>query len=221
MVAAILVITGLAASAGYRTRLALLGFLACLVYVTFADRMTAFTVNKLGSVLIAALLFTPCGAAYGVDAWIRSRRTGMPAPAWVTWGNVRFFQVLLVTLYALTGVAKIQGEWLTHPYVLWTHLHDSYQTVVTYGIANALPSLAWPVLAQIVLWLEVLAPLWFILRPTRLPALILALGMHGFIGLCFGPVIWFALLMAVLVFGAFAPLPWLRVLLRRPTLAPG
>jgi hypothetical protein len=34
--------------------------------------------------------------------------------------------------------------------------------------------------------------------------------MHALIGLMFGPVIWFALLMASLLVACFAPLPWLE-----------
>ena len=48
------------------------------------------------------------------------------------------------------------------------------------------------------------------LRPIGLG---LGLGMHASIGLMFGPVVWFSLLMMVLLFGSFAPLDWLTRLL--------
>ena len=43
------------------------------------------------------------------------------------------------------------------------------------------------------------SPLWFAVRRTRLPALFVGLGMHAMIGPMFGPVVWFALLMAGLL----------------------
>jgi hypothetical protein len=51
--------------------------------------------------------------------------------------------------------------------------------------------------------------LWFAMKKTRLPALCVGLGMHAAIGLMFGPVIWFSLLMSALLLSCFAPLPWL------------
>ncbi len=216
--AAVTILSALAAAAGYRTRTALITFLACLVYASLADRMEAFTVNKLGTALITGLVFTPCGAAYGWDAW-RAARRGQRLPDRVTWGNVRYFQCLLVILYCLSGISKLQGDWLTYPYVLWTHMQDSYQTFLTPWVANHIPTAAWPWLSKGVLTLETLAPLWFSWPKTRMPALIAALGMHAFIGLCFGPVLWFALLMMALVLGSFAPLPWLAAAFRRLRLA--
>jgi hypothetical protein len=56
---------------------------------------------------------------------------------------------------------------------------------------------------------ELGAPLWFALRWTRPYAVAYALLMHALIGLLFGPVAWFALLMIVLVVGAYIPVTWL------------
>ena len=58
------------------------------------------------------------------------------------------------------------------------------------------------------------SPLWFAVRRTRLPALFVGLGMHAMIGPMFGPVVWFALLMAGLLFGSYAPARWLLRLFR-------
>jgi uncharacterized membrane protein YphA (DoxX/SURF4 family) len=209
--------SGLALSAGFKTRIAACVFALCLIFTALADRLESFTVSKLGAVLALALFLTPGGKAIGVDAWLasKSKGTGKPLPS-VTWGNIRFFQILTVTLYAASGLSKMRGDWLTHDHVLWTHLHDSYQTPVAYWVARLLPFKAWTFFQYLVLAFETGAPIWFLLPFTRKPALWVALGMHVFIGLCFGPVIWFALLMIILVFACFAPLPWLSRLLRRP-----
>ena len=42
------------------------------------------------------------------------------------------------------------------------------------------------------------------------------LGMHALIGLMFGPVIWFALLMSTLLVCCYLPERWLLRLFRRP-----
>jgi hypothetical protein len=214
VVAVLIVVSGLAVVAGAFTRLAAPLFAVLLVYVALADRLAAFTVSKLGAVIALALAFTPCAAAASVDSWRRRRRDGRPTPTLVSGGNVRFFQILLAVMYSATGVAKARGDWLVRGDVIYTNLHDSYQTPVSYFLAAHVPVPAWTAFQWLVLALELGAPLWFSLRPTRLPALVLLLGMHAVIGLGFGPVIWFACLMAGLLVSCFAPARWLERALR-------
>ena len=123
--------------------------------------------------------------------------------------SIRFFQLLLVVLYSGSGIAKLRGDWLSGP-VLWTHVHDSYQTAVTWFFIRVFPGWLWRVLQWATLAFEVGAPVWFSLRATRTAALFAGLGMHAFIGLMFGPVVWFALLMSTLLLASFAPERWLR-----------
>jgi len=98
---------------------------------------------------------------------------------------------------------------LTHQ-VLWTHLHDQYQTAAAWLIMRATPAWGWWILQGLVLLFEVGAPLWFALPWTRKPALVIGLGMHAMIGLMFGPVVWFALLMASMLLAVFLPAEPLR-----------
>ena len=49
------------------------------------------------------------------------------------------------------------------------------------------------------------APLWFSLERTRPYAFLFGAGMHVMIGLMFGPVVWFALLMITLLVGGWGP----------------
>ena len=215
VVAGLTVVSGLAVAAGALTRVAAPVFATLLVYLALADRLAAFTVSKLGAVLAVALAFTPCAAAASVDSWLRRRRPGAaPEPRLVSGGNVRFFQLLLAVMYCATGVGKARGDWLVRPDAIYTNLHDSYQTAVSYFMASHIPGWGWTGFQWLVLTLELGAPLWFSFRRTRLPAVVLLLGMHAVIGLGFGPVIWFALLMASLLVSCFAPIQWLERALR-------
>ena len=108
------------------------------------------------------------------------------------------------TMYSASGIAKARGDWLTGQ-VLWTHLHDQYQTTAAWLIMRATPTWGWWFLQGLVLLFEVGAPLWFSLPWTRKPALVIGFGMHVMIGLMFGPVIWFALLMASMLVATFLP----------------
>lgn len=122
---------------------------------------------------------------------------------------VRFFQLTLIVMYCSSGVCKARNDWFTTPYLLFTHLHGSYQTGFTHFMTNFLPAWSWNVFQGGTLIFEVFAPLWFVLKRTRPVAFAWGLAMHGMIGLMFGPVIWFSLLMASLLVACFAPLTWL------------
>lgn len=216
----LLAVAGLATAAGAFTRVSSAVFCVLLGYVALADRLSAFTVSKISPVIALVLFLSPSGSRWSVDAWLRKRRD----PKWqppdlVSGGNVRFFQIMLAVFYCSSGFRKAIGDWMpwTHRYndhVLWTHLHDSYQTPVSWFLANHMPAFSWTVLQLITLVFEALAPIWFLVRWTRPYATAWALAMHFMIGVMFGPVIWFALLMMALLAGAYLPERWLRRVLR-------
>jgi hypothetical protein len=214
-IAAATTISGLCLTMGLATRLAAASFALLVAFLTVADRLEAFTVTKLAPMLTLALLFAPSGVRYSVDAWWR-RRPGprAPAPTHVEGGPIRFFQLFLVTMYSASGIAKARGDWLTTQ-VLWTHLHDQYQTPVAWLAMRVLPAWSWWALQGLALTFELGAPFWFALRWTRRPALAVGLGMHVMIGLMFGPVVWFAFLMGAMLMACFLPEPWLQLLFRR------
>ncbi len=198
--------SGLFTSLGLFTKISSGTFSFCLIYLALADRLAAFTVSKLGAVLILALFLTPAGNTFSLDALLNLKKISFPRESIrITWGNIRFFQILIVVLYMASGIAKIHGDWLTQNHVLWSHLHDSYQTATSYWIAHFLPYSSWTFLQYLVLIFEIGAPLFFFFPQTRIVALVIGLGMHLFIALAFGPVIWFGILMIFLLMGCFSP----------------
>jgi uncharacterized membrane protein YphA (DoxX/SURF4 family) len=206
VLAAGLTISGLMTAAGAFTRWAAGAFAILLGYVALADRLSAFTVSKIAPAIALVLCLSPAGARWSVDAWRRRRSDPKwRPPTHVSWGCVRFFQFMLPVFYLSSGIAKAHGDWLSYPYVLWTHLHDSYQTPVSHLLANHLPPFAWTVMQALTLVYEVGAPLWFALRWTRPYALVYGVAMHAMIGMMFGPVTWFSLLMMTLLVASFAP----------------
>jgi uncharacterized membrane protein YphA (DoxX/SURF4 family) len=207
LIAAATVLAGVCVAIGLHPRPAAGAFAVLLAYLTLADRLEAFTVTKLGPVLSIALCLSPCGVRYSVDAWRRRRREpDRIPPTHVASGALRFFQALLMVLYWGAGVAKLRGDWLSGD-VLWSHLHDSYQTPFAWLLVRTVPGWLWQALQVATLIFEVGAPLWLAWRWTRTPAVLVGLTMHAMIGLMFGPVVWFAVLMGGLLVACFAPYP--------------
>jgi hypothetical protein len=199
-IAAVTTASGLLTAAGLFTRVSAALFAVALAYLALADRLESFTVSKLAPVLALALCLGPAGARWSVDAWRRKR---MP-PTETSAGTIRFFQLFLIVMYSGSGIAKLRGDWLDKP-ALFSHLHDSYQTGVTCFLVRTVPATGWMALQLATVAFEAGAPLWFALPWTRRPALVAGLVMHALIGLMFGPVIWFALLMSVLLVVAWGP----------------
>jgi uncharacterized membrane protein YphA (DoxX/SURF4 family) len=203
-----MVVSGVFVAAGYRTRPSALVFVATLVFVALSDRPAAFTVSKIGPVIMLAVACGPAGERFGVDAWLRLQRGEEIGPKVVPLGPVRFFQLFLAVFYCASGVAKGGSDWITTPLVLFSHVHDSYQTPISFFIAQHLPGRFWTPMQYSVLVYEMGAPILFSWSRTRLPQLLYGVAMHIGIGLMFGPVIWFAVLMITLLLAAYSPDSW-------------
>lgn len=204
LLVAVLVSSGLAVSLGWQTRIAAGVFTAALSYVLFADRLSAFTVSKLAPVVALTLAIAPAGRRFGLDA--RFGTAPPPDPA-LALGPIRFLQWLPVVLYSASGLCKARGDWLDRNDVLWTYLHDSYQSAFAHWLAAALPAPLWGALQWSVLVFEIAAPLWLFWSVSRRWGVLFSVGMHIMIGLLFAPVIWFSLLMIALVTIGFGTWP--------------
>jgi len=204
-VACVMVASGLAVALGIRTRMSALVFACTLAFVALSDRLAAFTVSKLSPVIIFAVAMSPAGSRLGVDAYLKRRRGGKLPKQMRATRALRFLQLMPVVIYSASGIAKARGDWLKLPLVLYSHLHTSLQTPVSLWLAGVLPAWAWTLFQGLVLAFEVFAPLWFGLRRTRSLAFFFGVGMHVMIGLMFGPVIWFALLMITLLVAGYLP----------------
>jgi hypothetical protein len=205
-VAIALVASGLAVAVGLKARRAAVVFALATGFVALSDRLAAFSVSKLAPVLAIAIALSPCGSRFSVDAWRARRQRPRPKlPRYAVSGSVRFIQVLLPVIYSASGIAKARGDWLSHSHVLWTHLHDTYQTAVTVALANLLPAAAWTLLQGVTLTFETFAPLWFGHPRFRTAAMVVGASMHAMIGLMFGPVRYFAMLMTTLLVAAYMP----------------
>ncbi len=207
--AGVMVVSGLGFAAGWKTRRSGVVFAATLAFVAVADRLAAFTVSKLSPFVILAIALGPAGNRLGFDAWRRRRAGGKRSKVLLPAPSLRFLQLLPVVIYSSSGIAKARGDWLKTSLVLWSHLHDTYQTAVTFALASRLPTWSWRASQALVLAFEVGAPLWFAIPQTRRWAFVFGCGMHVMIGLMFGPVVWFALLMMALLIGGWAPEEWL------------
>ena len=139
------VIAGLAVAIGFCTRAAALAFASLVTFLVVADRLEAFTVTKIAPALSLALAVSACGARYSVDAWRARGTAGAGAgalPTHAPGGVVRFFQLFLVVIYSGAGLAKLRGGWLSED-VLWSHVHDDYQSWVAWTLVRTLPRAAW------------------------------------------------------------------------------
>ena len=219
VVAIALLLSGASLAVGFKTRWSAIAFALLGAFCALSDRLAAFSVSKLGPTIALTLALSSAGTHLSVDKLLAKKAGKHPRFVARPSGAVRFFQLLLPTIYCASGIAKLRGDWAKHPYVLWTHLHDTYQTSFTLILANLMPAPGWTLLQVATLVFETAAPLWFVWKKARVPTVVWAIAMHTMIGLMFGPVRWFGLLMASLVIGAYLPERWIERLAAKLGLA--
>jgi hypothetical protein len=147
-----------------------------LLYVTLADRLSAFSMNKLALVAWLVLLLAP---------WPRSEPepaqgdTPQLRSAW----PLRILQATLLLQYVGAGICKLRGGWLSNSRVLWLQAQDVYMTQVAAWMIRELPVWAWAGLQYTALAFELLAPVLLCVRRLRPLGFAWGLAMHAAIAL--------------------------------------
>jgi hypothetical protein len=173
-----------------RTVAGLLAF--WVAYASLIDWLGSFSINR-SSVLVLLMLATmPCGKVWAVDVrirqWWRNRKRQESGSeddhstqeetisAW----PVRTLQWFLLIWYALSGTAKLQGDWSlwSSNDVLWTQLQGWYQNPFCFWILQHVPKAVIGLFQQIALYFELLAPLWLLPRRIRPVGIVVGIGMH-------------------------------------------
>ncbi len=205
-VGAVMVISALFVVIGFKTKPSALVFAATCAFVALSDRLAAYSVSKLAPTIALAIAASTAGTRLTFKRTKpkkkkkkKSKEDFLPCAA------IRFVQVLPVVIYSASGIAKIRGDWLKEPLVLWSQIHGNYQTWLAFFLASSLPAWMWTAMQATVLAFETLAPIWFAWRRTRKYALAYAITMHVMIALLFAPVTWFSLLMITMLVAGYAP----------------
>ncbi len=177
----------------------------CLFYVTMADQLSSFVINKLS---VVALLTVALGSVRGMEGRPRrfdslceckTNQRGRPRisqqrlqSAW----PVRILQITLIASYFTAGFSKIiGGEWLKDPYVLWSQLQGTYRTDFAAWLLRMLPLGTWPVIQYAALAFEILAPFHFGIKRLRGVGLVWGLGFQLMIAATMHQLIYFSLVM--------------------------
>lgn len=179
-------------------RLGLWLVLACAIYVQYADTPSAFSVSRLNIIVFAILATAP---PPWQDDKGRMRQS---------LGPVRLCQALMIMLYFTAGVAKVKsGDWLEYDDVIWSHTQGVYRTEFAAWLVREMPMSYWTLQKWLALSFEMGAPFLFCFHRLRPLGLILGLGFHLTIALCFWSIWPFSLHM-VTYYLLFLPTRWQR-----------
>jgi hypothetical protein len=157
-----------------------------LLYVTTADRLAAFSMNKLALAAWLVMLLAPWPARSDTDD------PDQPPQLRSAW-SLRICQATLLLQYFGAGLCKLRGDWLTSSKVLWLQAQDVYMTELSAWMVRELPSRAWAALQHGALAFELLAPILFCVRRLRPIGFAWGLAMHIGIGLMLYRVGYFSL----------------------------
>ncbi len=207
---------------GFLTRIT--GPLAWWFQLMIVHRLlgSLFGLDQILTYCVMYLAFTPCGAVFSVDAWLRRRVLGglrnptSKALAWL-WpddrpsvtANVatRLLQLHLCVIYLFGGLAKARGQMWWDGTALWYAVGNyEYQSWDATFIA-AYPSLFTALTHVTFLWeIFYCALVWP--RWTRPLTLVIAVGVHAGIGLGLGMATFGIMMIAAN--GIFISPEWIR-----------
>jgi hypothetical protein len=187
---------------GWARRAATWVVLAGVVYVSLADPISAFTINRLYVFGFLLLALAPCPPRHDSEATI---------PAW----PIRVLQLSLLIHYVASGLCKaLRGDWLTHTDVLWVQIQGVYRTEAAAWLLGVLPAGAWTILQHAALWFELLAPLLLVPKRLRPLGFLLGVGLHVVVAVTMYQLVYFSLQMISLYLVFVEPARLRRLLAR-------
>lgn len=162
---------------GWLRRAATIVALLLVLYVTLADPVAAFTLNRLFILSLLVLALAPRPNSDGtITAW-----------------PMRVLQLTLIVHYTCSGICKsVRGDWLTHTDVLWAQLQNIYMTDAAAAFVRVTPMWAMTALQHVALGFELLAPLLFAPRRLRPLGLTIGLVMHVMIAVTMKQLFYFS-----------------------------
>ena len=171
---------------GWRTNLAAWVVLGGVTYVTVADVLAAYTINKLFIVSLAVLALVPLGSYWSLDQ--------PPPPRARSVWPIRVLQATLLIQYFTAGWCKIaHGDWLQNPYVLWSQVQGIYRTDFAAWMLRVLPVGVWVWMQYAALTFELLSPFLFIVKRFRPIGFLWGGGFQLIIALTMHQLIYFSL----------------------------
>lgn len=157
--------------------------LALVTYVSLADPVSAFTLNRLYVLTLLVLALAPETCPSG---------QGPVMPAW----PLRVLQLGLLVHYLAAGLCKaLQGDWLRGHDVLWMQIQGLYMTDAAAWLVRTLPPWAFAVQQHAALGFELLAPLLLGVKRLRPAGLVIGVVMHVIIAVTMKDLIYFTLQM--------------------------
>lgn len=181
--------------------------LACILYTTYADRISSFTINRLYIITFLIFAIAPRPRA-------PAKKDADEPALQIAW-PLRMVQVLLVSHYFASALCKMfQGHWLEADDVLWTQVQGFYMTDFAAWLVRTLPDWTWAGMQHQALAFELLAPLLFGIRRLRPLAFVWGIAFHLVIALSMYRLIFFSAQMIALYL-VFVPPEWFHRLSRR------
>ncbi len=183
---------------------AVLAFIATLAYMNRVPG-ALFGLDQINLMLAMYLAVGPCGDAFSLDRWLKSRKAGAPLsikPSWSANLAIRLIQVHMCIIYLFAGTAKLTGPAWWDGTALWMALGNlEYQSLDMTWMAD------WPRLINLMTHVTVYWEIFYCAliwpRLTRPVMLLLAIPLHLGIAVCLGMVT-FGL---VMLFGNLAFVP--------------
>ncbi len=109
-----LMISALGVAVGFLTRASIALTLVLWSYIYCLDSLNEKTAQTITIIALVILFFTPCGARYSVDDFLRRRRGQQRESAELSVFTQRLLQIEFAQIYFFSGIAKMMNpEWVS------------------------------------------------------------------------------------------------------------
>ena len=174
-------------TAGWKTRVATWLSWACLFYVTTADHLAAYSLNRFFIFKLFILGLTIRGCYWSLD-----RTPPRPQSVW----PLRILQATVLAHYFLAGWSKVtHGDWLQNSNVLWSQVNGIYRTDEAAWMLRVLPLGVWSWMQYAALTFELAAPVLFMIKRLRPLGLVMGIGFQFLVAWTMYQLIYFSLQM--------------------------
>lgn len=174
---------------GFKSRIA--SVLAFLLTVSYAHRAggALFGLDQINGFLALYLAVGPCGDAFSVDSWLRSKNGKRRGPSVSVNVAIRLIQVHLCIVYLFAGLGKLFGESWWDGTALWgAFANQEYQTMDMTWLAHSIVlvnllthvTLFWEVSYCVLIWHRLTRPIMLLLAIPLHMGIAVGMGMVTF-----------------------------------------
>jgi hypothetical protein len=163
----LLALTLVGVTAGFLTRFSIAVALGIRYFLYQIDHINEKAIYTICLIVLAVLLFSPCGYRYSVDAWLRRKKGKEPYPHEASIFTLRLLQLQFAQVYFFAGLVKLTApDWVSGK-VMENTLTSRWATDLGIWVSGWMPRIGFLIGAWGTIGYELTAPFLLFWKRAR------------------------------------------------------